>query len=58
MENIFKCIWKKVQENYENNKGIVYMKLDFKLYGMIWSDEEQFAIELSDSIKHNWGYTG
>ena len=51
--------WISDQYNYiaYNDTAIVYMKLDFNLYGDVWSDDEQFAIELSDSIKHIWGYT-
>ena len=53
-------VWISDQYNYiaYNDIGIVYMKLDFNLYGDVWSDDEQFAIELSDSIKRIWGYTG
>ena len=52
--------WISDQYNYiaYNDTTIVYMKLDFNLYGDVWSDDEQFAIELSDSIKRIWGYTG
>lgn len=51
-------IWISDQYNYiaYNDIGIVYMKLDFNLYGDVWSDDEQFATELSNSIKNIWGY--
>jgi len=49
-------VWISDQYNYIacNDSGIVYMKLDFNLHGNVWSDDEQFAIELSDSIKGIW----
>uniref|UniRef100_UPI004055A7D2 hypothetical protein n=1 Tax=Agathobacter sp. TaxID=2021311 RepID=UPI004055A7D2 len=48
--------WISEQYNYMayNEIGIVYMKLDFNLYGNVWSDDEQFANELSDSIREIW----
>lgn len=48
--------WISDQYNYiaYNYTGIVYMKLDFNLYGNVWSDDEQFAIELSDRIGAIW----
>lgn len=51
-------VWISDQYNYIacNDIAIVYMKLDFNLYGDVWSDDEQFAIELSNSIKRIWGY--
>ncbi len=51
-------VWISDQYNYiaYNDIGIVYMKLDFNLHGNIWSDDEQFTIELSNSIKNIWGY--
>lgn len=48
--------WFSDQYNYiaYNDIGIVYIKLDFNLHGNVWSDDEQFAIELSDSIRDIW----
>ncbi len=48
--------WISDQYNYiaYNDIGIVYMKLDFNLYGNVWSDDKQFAIELSNSISAIW----
>lgn len=47
-------VWISDKYNYVagNDIGIVYMKLDFNLYGNVWSDDEQFAIELSNRIMH------
>lgn len=44
--------WISDQYNYiaYNDVGIVYMKLDFNLYGNVWSQDEQFATELSNSL--------
>ena len=48
--------WISDQYNYiaYNDMGIIYMKLDFNLYGDIWSDNEQFAMEISDHIRAIW----
>lgn len=48
--------WISDQYNYiaYNDIGIVYMKLDFNLYGDVWSDDEQFAVHLSDCIRGIW----
>lgn len=49
-------VWISDQYNYiaYNDTGIVYMKLDFNLHGNIWSDDEQFAVHLSDCIRGIW----
>lgn len=49
-------MWISDQYNYIacNDTEIVYMKLDFNLHGNIWSDDEQFTIELSNSIRGIW----
>lgn len=50
-------VW--ISDNYNyiaySDEGIIYLKLDFNLYGDVWSDNEQFAIDLRDSIKEIWG---